>query len=204
MGPARCYVVDVTDSELIERYRRGRVEAMEELVERHRRRLFGMIVGMTGPGVNAEEVFQETWFRAISKVSSFKKGNFFGWLARIAHNIVIDRARAGKRELSLDGSEDEGPAPGDSIPGGGFCAAEDVADAELGTRIAGAVAELPVSQREVFAMRMYADMPFKEIARVQGVSINTALARMQYALAKLREALKQDYQVVAQGRREVV
>jgi RNA polymerase sigma-70 factor (ECF subfamily) len=175
-------------------YRQGRVEALGQLVDHFRRPLHAFISRMMDGHVDADEVFQEVWLRAIKNLDRFNDEKLLSWLFRIAHNLVIDRSRRCKPVASLDaplngGDENLGQrlaSPGlapDTLAGG----------RDMGARIAAAVARLPLEQREVFLLRMEGDVPFKEIAKMQKVSINTALARMQYALAKLREELRDDY-----------
>ena len=186
--------VDAQDQDLLARYRDGDVQALSALVERYRRPLYGYIMNMVQDSVEADEVFQEVWFRAIKRLDRYKAGNFGGWLMRIGRNYVIDRARK-RRPVVEIASENDRSDPLDSR----FATAEpgpsdNTLARELGKRIAMAVSELPHEQREVFVMRVHAELPFKEIANIQSVSINTALARMQYALEKLRVVLKTDYE----------
>jgi RNA polymerase sigma-70 factor (ECF subfamily) len=186
-----------TDSELVRRFQRGDAGALEELVTRHRVLLYGYIVNQTRGGDDADEIFQEVWFRVIRKAARYRDRNFRGWLLRIAHNLVIDRARRRKPDTSLDAETAEGHSMMDILPNKDFDPAATAVDQDLGGRIRDAVAVLPEEQRETFVLRMQADLPFKEIATIQGVSINTALARMQYALAKLRAVLREDYEVLS-------
>ncbi|MFC1499145.1 sigma-70 family RNA polymerase sigma factor [Verrucomicrobiota bacterium] len=182
-----------TDYKLLARYKAGQTEALESLVEKYRRQLFGYIINMRGYGADADEIFQEVWFRVIKKIHTYKHKNFLGWLMRIAHNIVIDKARHKKHDVSLDQERENQKSLADVMPGGEQDPAELLQADTLGQKISEAVAELPAEQKEVFLMRVKSDLSFKEIAGIQKVSINTALARMQYALAKLREDLKEDY-----------
>ncbi|MFC1452822.1 sigma-70 family RNA polymerase sigma factor [Verrucomicrobiota bacterium] len=177
------------------------MEALDALVERYRAPLFGFIVNMTRNPGEADEVFQEVWLKAIRKLGMFRNRNLGGWLMRIAHNAVIDRVRRRKPEVSLDQEHDGGGSLADILAGSDRGASEAVADRDLGRRIRAAVADLPHHQREVFLMRTQMDLAFKEIARIQGTSINTALARMQYALNKLRERLATDYTELTAGSR---
>ena len=196
MGDGACpmfHKMQETDSELLDAYRRGSVDALERLVEKHRRMLYGYIVNMSGSQVNADDVFQEVWIRVIKKMDSYQHGNFGGWLVRIARNIVIDGARKRKPDVSIDREDGDGRSLAITLTADDFEPSHNVEAGELGARIACAVKELPLEQREVFLMRVQADLPFKEIARIQKTSINTALARMQYALGKLRPLLKDDY-----------
>lgn len=192
--------MEATDKELINQYRRGQVEALEALIERYRRMLFGFILSRTSGAADADEVFQETWFRVIRKIDSYRERNFGGWLVRIARNIIIDKARRRKPDMSLDAAPAEGGTLADVIPGNDPGPRRRIETSDLGRTISEAVAGLPDEQREVFLMRVEADLSFKEIARAQRVSINTALARMQYALAKLRPLLKDEYEGLARQR----
>lgn len=183
-----------SDSQLIAAYRRGGVAALEELVERYRKPLYGFILNMSGRREDADEVFQEVWFRAIRKISDYRDDNLCGWLMRIAHNLMVDRSRRRKPVVSLEDDRFEtGRALADTLHAAGPGPATQIAAEDTGRRIEEGVALLPEAQREVFLLRVEADLSFKEIARLQGVSTNTALARMQYAIGKLRDFLKDDY-----------
>ena len=189
------------DHELLEAYRGGSVDALGQLVEKHRRMLYGYIVNMTGNQAYADDVFQEVWFRVIRKIGSYRHGNFGGWLVRIARNIVIDGARKRKPNVSIDREDEEGHSVAMTLVADDFEPAHLMEASELGTRIASAVTELPEEQREVFLLRVQAALPFKEIARIQKTSINTVLARMQYAIGKLRPLLRDDYNALARRSR---
>ena len=188
--------MDHPERKWIADYRKGRVEALSLLVEHFRRPLYGFIVRMTESMADAEDVFQEVWLRAIRHMEDYHEKNFLSWLFRIAHNLVIDRVRrqkpvVGFPETALSSTatrwEDRIPDTASHAPD------RQLAMRDMGPRIATAIAKLPTEQREVFLMRMEGDLSFKEIAHIQKVSINTALARMQYALNKLRQDLKSDY-----------
>jgi RNA polymerase sigma-70 factor (ECF subfamily) len=182
------------DRELVSRYRRGDVAALETLVHRYQRQLFGYIVNMTGNAGEADEIFQEAWLKVIRKIHLYRHKNFFGWLVRITHNVVVDKARRKKPNISLDAESEEGTSIGNTLADAGPSPRAGIGNKDLGQRIAEAVATLPDEQKEVFLLRTQAELPFKEIAKVQGTSINTALARMQYALTKLRVPLKECYE----------
>jgi RNA polymerase sigma-70 factor (ECF subfamily) len=148
---------------------------------------------MTEGRDDADDIFQEVWLKAIRKLDSYRHGNFGGWLVRIARNVVIDRARKRKPDLSLDMENEYGTPHRENLAGKEALPSAKIEAGELGASIAAAVAALPDAQKEVFLMRVRMDLPFKEIARIQHTSINTALARMQYALAKLRPLLSEEY-----------
>jgi RNA polymerase sigma-70 factor (ECF subfamily) len=185
-------ISDRSDEDLIEDYNGGNAGALDILVERYKKPLHGFVLRMTKCHAEADEVFQETWIRVMTKSQGFRKGSFKGWLFRIAHNLVIDWNRRDWKQVSMDAplggygdeatlrdrlqSPDEGPA-------------HRAGNRDVGKAIEQALARLPDEQREVFMLRMEADMAFKDIAKLQGVSLNTALSRMQYALAKLRTLL---------------
>lgn len=188
--------MDHPERKWIAEYRKGKVESLAHLVEHFRRPLYGFIVRMTESSNDAEDVFQEVWLRAIRHIDSYHEKNFLSWLFRIAHNLVIDRVRRQKPVVHFPETPFTTTATRweDRIPDTTSAAPDrQIAMRDVGPRIKAAVAKLPVEQREVFLMRMEGDLPFKEIARIQKVSINTALARMQYALNKLRQDLKSDY-----------
>jgi RNA polymerase sigma-70 factor, ECF subfamily len=190
--------MDPKEKAWLEAYRGGDTEALGLLVEQYRRPLFAFILKMTEVG-DAEEVFQETWIRAIRNLERFEANNLLSWLFRIAHNLVIDRAR--RNRLTLPGSG-PGTASGSrvdwaqTVPDSERGPASEACRADLKARIDRAVSKLPREQREVFMMRTEGDLPFKEIARIQGVGLNTALARMHYAVLKLRVELKDEYEAL--------
>ena len=92
----------------IEEYKAGDAEALAALVEKYRRPLFAYLINMTSANSDADELFQETWFRVIKKIDSYKQQNFYGWITRIAHNLTIDKIRKRKPEFSLDAEIGDG------------------------------------------------------------------------------------------------
>ncbi len=99
--------MDKTDEELLEAYLKGQSEALAVLVERYRRMLYGFILDMTGAREDADEVFQEVWLRVMRKARLYRKRNFRGWLMRLTHNLLIDRARTRRSTVSLDAMDQE-------------------------------------------------------------------------------------------------
>ena len=186
--------MDDEDAKLLAAYRKGDAEALGLLVEKYKRPLFGFLCRFAANPGEADEWFQETWVRAIQHMNVFRQNNLLGWLFRIAHNLIIDQSRRRQPDCSLDA-----PLPGgesslaELVPAAALSPAAEAAGRDLGRHIESAAALLPVEQREVFWLRMDAGLPFKEIARIQRCSINTALARMQYALEKLRTTLAPAY-----------
>ena len=189
------------DAQLLAAYRRGDAEALGQLVEKYKRPLFAFLSRFAANPGEADEWFQETWVRAIEHMNVFRQRHLLGWLFRIAHNLIIDQARRKKPDCSLDAPlPDSGEPLADLIPAAALSPADEAAGRDLGRHIAAAAARLPVEQREVFWLRLDAGLPFKEIARIQRTSVNTALGRMQYALAKLRAELAPAYRELQESR----
>lgn len=188
--------MDKTDTDCIKAYLAGDSNALEPLVEKYKRPLYSFILKMTEGREDAEEIFQETWFRALKNIHKFKYKNFLNWLFRIAHNLVIDRARRNKKNVSMQtriGGADSDSTLEDHLAAPGISPAEEAGGTGLGRQIDQAVETLSPEQKEVFMLRMYGNVSFKEIAKIQKCSINTCLARMQYALTKLRSILQEEY-----------
>lgn len=196
-------ILDAQAAAWLDEYRQGRVEALGRVVEQYRRPLFGFILNMTEGREDAEEIFQETWHRALRHADRLDGRRLMSWLFRVAHNLIVDRVRAKKPVESLNQEprpDEPGRAPlADRLAAPGPTPAGESAGRDLNRRLRQAIGRLPADQREVFLMRAEGDVPFREIARLQGVSINTALARMQYALAKLRNDLKDEYAAWVEG-----
>lgn len=180
---------DSADSDLIRGYLAGDETAFEALYARHRKRLYGYLNGlMPGRTAEVDEVFQLTWLRVVDQLRNYRdQGCFPAWLFRLARNLMIDRMRRNRHDAMMTELDREDvPEPAAKA---GSEPWRHLDEADLGRAIREAVAELPEEQREVFLMRSNENLPFREIARLQGCSINTALARMQYALKHLRNRL---------------
>jgi RNA polymerase sigma-70 factor (ECF subfamily) len=188
--------MEKTDIDCIKAYLDGDANALEPLVEKYKRPLYSFILKMTEGREDADEIFQEVWFRALKNVHKFQNKNFLNWLFRIAHNLIIDRSRRSKKQVSMQtavGGDDGNDTLEDHLAAPGITPAEEAGGTALGQQIDEAVSELSPEQKEVFMLRMYGNTSFKEIAKIQKCSINTCLARMQYSLTKLRSILKDEY-----------
>ncbi|QHI70632.1 sigma-70 family RNA polymerase sigma factor [Tichowtungia aerotolerans] len=186
--------MDVDDVQLLADYRNGNAEALGLLVEKYKSPLFGFIYKFSEGHEDADEVFQEVWVRAIKNMNRYRQKNLLSWLFRIAHNLMIDRIRRRKPTVSYDTpATDDGVAVSDQLASSRLGPDSESGGRDLGLRIEAATQNLPLEQREVFWLRMQGGLSFKEIAKVQKCSINTALARMQYALSKLRNDLGDEY-----------
>lgn len=175
----------MTDEQLASRAKGGDHEAFEELVRRYQGRLLSFLRYRAGRGV-AEDVFQEICVKWWTHMNSYEPtGRFAAWAFTIARHALIDFAQKESRRafLPLEGAAE---TVADSEPGPSRAAES----AETRERLARALSELSDEQREVFLLREYGGLSFKEVAAAQGCPLNTALARMRYALLKLRGSLE--------------
>ncbi len=186
-------ISELTDEQLVAAYASGNNEAFDTLLNRHKVRLFNYIFQMVRDRDLADDVFQETFVKAITTIKQGRyndMGKFSAWITRIARNLVIDSFRAVKNEAAVSTDDDNF-----DILNRRELAEENIEDAMIDVQIEEdlrrLVDELPEPQREVLMMRFYRDLSFKEIAELTGVSINTALGRMRYALLNLRRMAKE-------------
>jgi RNA polymerase sigma-70 factor, ECF subfamily len=180
------------DEDLMVRYQQGEVRAFEILLGRHRKAVFNFILRYVGDKETAEDLLQETFMRVIKGADAYKRqAKFTTWLYTIARNLCVDQTRRRKhrKHASLDApmaaDEDSGTLL-DVIPGDEMASDRKSVNKQLYQRLQGAIGALSEEQREVFLMREFLDMPFKQIADVVGVPENTVKSRMRYALEKLR------------------
>jgi RNA polymerase sigma-70 factor (ECF subfamily) len=183
---------DDADEDLMVAYQKGEVRAFEILLGRHRKPVFNFILRYVGDKETAEDLLQETFMRVIKGSDAYKRqAKFTTWLYTIARNLCVDQTRRRKhrRHASLDApmqaSEDSGTLL-DVIPSSEMASDRKSVNKELHETMQRAIASLSEDQREVFLMREFLDMPFKQIAEVVGVPENTVKSRMRYALEKLR------------------
>jgi RNA polymerase sigma-70 factor (ECF subfamily) len=194
----------VTDEELMERYRSGDARAFDTLLRRHQRPLYNFIYRFVNHRATAEDVLQEAFLRIVRQAQSYKReSKFTTWLYTIARNLCVDHSRrmVHRRAASLDqpkriGDEDQRTL-GEGIASKGPAVDRSAIGDELKVKIQAAIESLGDEQREVFLMREYAGLQFKEIADIVGIPENTAKSRMRYALEKLRDDLK-EYEELAQ------
>jgi RNA polymerase sigma-70 factor (ECF subfamily) len=197
----------LTNEELMEAFQQGDSRAFEHLLRRHRRPVYNFLNRQTGDRALAEDLLQEVFLRVIRSAPSYtRKAKFTTWMYTIARNLCVDNARRAKhrqadsldRPLSRDG---EGRRTlGDVVENGGPAVDRQVIGRELQQRLREAIGTLSDEQREVFQMREYLNLPFKEIADIVGVPENTVKSRMRYALEHLRQQLE-EYRDFAQAMR---
>ena len=183
----------LSDEELVRAYALGNNVAFDALLARHQQNLFSYILQMVRDRDLADDIFQETFIKAITTIRQNRYnelGKFAPWIFRIARNLVVDSFRADRTDMTMSAD-----AAGYDILNRRDLAdltAEDMMiDLQIEEDIRSLIQALPDSQREVLQMRYYQDMSFKEIAAAKGVSINTALGRMHYAVLNLREMVRE-------------
>ena len=182
--------IETSDAELLLCFSKGDLAAMDQLVARYRSALFSWLLGMTGNRADAEDLFQDVWFRVIRHAERFNDVSFRAWLWKIARNLLIDFRRKRKPDISLDAVEEEGDTPlVDQLTARGMGPAKAVEMDDMTRRVMRAVTTLPEMQREVFLMRVQGDLSFNEIAETLNIPLNTALGRMHDAMTKLKKLL---------------
>lgn len=186
-------LIKQTDEQLVAAYANGNNEAFDALLNRHQTQVFSYIMRSVRNRDLANDIFQETFVKAITTIRQGRytdAGKFGAWVNRIAHNLVIDFYRQEKSENTT--STDEGEMDilnrADLSEG----TVEDViVNEQIRKDVRRIIRELPKTQRDVLVMRYYRNLSFKQIADMTGVSINTALGRMRYALINMRRIAKE-------------
>ena len=185
----------VTDEALALLYVQGNNRAFDELLNRSQTKLFTYIMFVVHDHDIADDIFQDTFVKAITKLQNglyTNSGKFMFWLTRIAHNCIMDWYRAQQASHIVEINKDndiqnlKGATPID------ICRETEMVNNQVLRDIKKMVDALPAPQREVVYMRYYQELSFKEIAELTGVSINTALGRMRYALINLRHLAKEN------------
>ncbi|MBO7230267.1 MAG: sigma-70 family RNA polymerase sigma factor [Bacteroidaceae bacterium] len=178
----------MTDDMLVTLYLEGNNSAFDTLLNRHQDRLFNYIYFLVRSREVAEDIFQETFVKAITTLQQGRyqnDGKFSAWITRIAHNLVIDQFRVERNENTVSNDEMEYDILNDAKLSEGNIENRMVNEQVL-KDVRALIDELPDCQREVVFMRYYQDLSFKDIADMTGVSINTALGRMRYAVLNMR------------------
>ena len=185
-------VTSFSDQELIQQYLDGSERSFEELLNRHRNKIYTSIYLFVKDQSLAEDIFQEVFIKIINTLRSGKynhEGKFVQWAMRIAYNMCVDQFRRKKRRPQVAPTEtfdifDVLHVSDDNME-------TSMIKSQTHQRIRHLVDNLPPEQREVVILRHYADMSFKEISQLTRVSINTALGRMRYALINIRKMIEE-------------
>ncbi len=178
----------MTDEELVILYSKGENQAFDTLLNRYQNRLYSYIFFIVKSTELAEDIFQETFVKAIMTIKQGRyteNGKFPAWLTRIAHNLIIDNYRQERNENVISNDDSEIDLLNNMKLSEGTIEME-IINEQIHNDVRHLVKLLPDNQREVIYMRFYQDLSFKEIADITGVSINTALGRMRYAILNLR------------------
>ncbi len=182
--------IQTPDALLVKDYVAGNEDALATLIKRHESKIYGFIYSKVSDRDIANDIFQDTFIKVIKTLKSNsynEEGKFLPWVMRIAHNLVIDYFRKNKKMPLYRETEEFSVF---SVMSDDSLTIENqlIAD-QVEMDIQKLIEELPEDQKEVLVMRMYKDMSFKEISEVTGVSINTSLGRMRYALMNLRKVI---------------
>ena len=188
----------LTDDMLVTLYSKGNDKAFDELLSRYQGKIFNYIFFIVRNQELAEDLFQETFVKAIVTMQQGRytaDGKFGAWITRIAHNLVIDSYRQERNENTISNDEVEV----DLLNNADLCDENvemQMVNEQTLTDVRRLVDALPDNQREVIYMRYYQNLSFKEIADIVGVSINTALGRVRYALINMRRIAEEKHVVL--------
>ena len=179
-----------SDQDLIHQYIAGHESCLEELIRRYKSKIYTSIYLLVKDTYLAEDIFQDTFIKVIHTLKAGKyneEGKFLPWVMRIAHNLVIDYFRREKRTPVV--TNVEGFDIFEVLHFNEESMEDKIVRDQTHTDLKGLIHLLPSDQKEVLIMRHYGELSFKEIADITGVSINTALGRMRYALNNLRKMI---------------
>ena len=189
-------VCKTSDQDLVQLFLKGHSSSLDELLQRHKSKIYSFILSKVKNQALAEDIFQDAFFKVITSLKKGKyneEGKFLPWVMRISHNLVIDHFRKQKRIPIVGKSKMfEDFDIFDVIDNKESTKEQDLIVVEQTQLLKNLIQTLPHNQREVLIMRHYEDLSFKEIAEKTGVSINTALGRMRYALINVRKQMEEN------------
>ena len=186
----------LTDEQLALLYVGGDFRAFDLLLERNQQKLYSYILFVVHDPEVANDIFQETFVKVITKLQDGKytdSGKFNFWLSRIAHNVIMDTYRHQKNSQIVEPTEDNDLNKLRSNDLMDINRENEYVNSQVMNDVRHLMDSLPTAQREVVYMRYYQDLSFKEIAEITGVSINTSLGRMRYALINMRRMAKEHH-----------
>ena len=181
-----------TDYELVEEFIKGRQASIEILIKRHKKKVFNYIMLMVKNEQIAEDIFQDTFIKVINSLQEGKykdNGRFISWVIRIAHNLVIDYFRK-EKQMSILSNDQCAHDLFNNKKMAEKNIEENIISEQIRKDIRKLIDQLPDDQKQVILLRHYGELSFKDIADQTGVSINTALGRMRYALINLRKLIQ--------------
>lgn len=178
-----------TDTELVQAFLNGNEYALEKLIYRYKDKIYTGIYMLVKDKYLAEDLFQDAFLKMIRTMREgnyAEQGKFLPWASRVAHNLCMDHFRRVRRKIPVTLANGEDilellAGPDSSVPG--------IEQRQTEQSLRKLMEQLPEEQREVITLRIYGEMSFKEIARITGVSINTALGRMRYGLINMRRMI---------------
>lgn len=182
--------IQIPDALLVQDYVAGNEDALATLIKRHESKIYGFIYSKVSDRDVSNDIFQDTFIKVIKTLKSQsynEEGKFLPWVMRIAHNLVIDYFRKNKKMPLY--RETEEFSVFSVMTDDSLTIENQLIANQVEMDLQKLIEELPEDQKEVLIMRMYKDMSFKEISEVTGVSINTSLGRMRYALMNLRKVI---------------
>ena len=182
--------IQLPDALLVKKYVEGDENALSVLINRHQSKIFGFIYSKIPDRDISNDIFQDTFIKVIRTLKSQsynEEGKFLPWVMRIAHNLIIDHFRKNKKMPMF--RETEEFSIFSVMTDDSLTVENKIIRDQVEVDLKKVIEELPADQKEVLVMRMYQDMSFKEISEVTGVSINTALGRMRYALMNMRKVI---------------
>tara|TARA_R110002072_G_scaffold199405_6_gene357060 strand:+ start:2262 stop:2843 length:582 start_codon:yes stop_codon:yes gene_type:complete len=180
-----------SDAFLVSAYIDGNEKALSELIERHKQRVYSFIYSKVSDRDITEDIFQDTFIKVIKTLKRGaynEEGKFLPWVMRISHNLIIDHFRKNNRMPKFANNGDFNIFS--VLSDDDLNAERKIIKGQVEDDLRRLIQELPDDQKEVLVMRLYKDMSFKEISEQTGVSINTALGRMRYALINLRKVIE--------------
>lgn len=183
----------IPDYELIDRFVKGEQACFTEIIRRHKNKVFAYISLYIRDQALAEDIFQDTFMKVIQSVKAGRyadNGKFISWVMRIAHNLIIDHFRRIK-QMNTFSNDDYESDIFNSKKLSDLTVEDNIIQRQIQKDIRKMISHLPDDQREVVILRHYTGLSFKEIADITGVSINTALGRMRYALINLRKIMEE-------------
>jgi RNA polymerase sigma-70 factor (ECF subfamily) len=183
----------ISDYELIQQFIKGEQSCFEEIIHRHKNKVFAYIGLYIRDQALVEDIFQDTFLKVIQSVKAGKyydNGKFLSWVMRIAHNLIIDHFRRLKQMNTMSNDDYESDLF-NSKKLSDANIEDDIIRGQIRKDVRMLIGELPDDQRQVVILRHYAGLSFKEIADYTDVSINTALGRMRYALINMRKIMQE-------------